>query len=252
MGIGMAASVLLIRELQDRPLHLSGSVLTFGRQNTYVTSRDLHEIAASLEFPLCSDLPQPPEIDPRTGYLTDKAFFSLLGFTKMISLDNASIVECDVHHDLNNPDLPEDLRGAFEWVFDGGTLEHVFHVPHVFLNIFQALSVGGRIVHQSPSSNYMDHGFYMFSPTLFQDFYTANQWNIETITVVRHSLDPRAPWELLPYVPGCLDNALGALPEGMWAIHCVATKTASSTGDVIPQQGFYTTFNKVHEGLSTP
>ena len=61
-------------------------------------------------------------------------------------------------------------------IIDGGTMEHIFHIPNVLNNIYRMLRVGGRIIHISPSSNYVDHGFYSFSPTLFYDFYQTNKF----------------------------------------------------------------------------
>ena len=71
--------------------------------------------------------------------------------------------------DLNEP-LPVDLHGAFDTVFDGGTLEHCFNIGQGFRNVALALKHDGYAVHVNPVSQ-VNHGFYCISPTLYHDFY---------------------------------------------------------------------------------
>ena len=65
-------------------------------------------------------------------------------------------------------------------LLDSGTLEHVFHLPNALKSVVELAKVGGRVMLLSPSSNHFDHGFYMFSPTLFYDYFSANGLRIET------------------------------------------------------------------------
>lgn len=78
--------------------------------------------------------------------------------------------------DLNFP-LPDDLRGNFDTVFDGGTLEHCFNIGQAFRNVALALKPDGYAVHVNPI-NHMNHGFYCISPTLYHSFYreVAGHW----------------------------------------------------------------------------
>jgi len=114
-------------------------------------------------------------------------------------------------------------------------------VPNVLQNIFQATEDGGRVVHISPSSNYLDHGFYMFSPTLFWDFYRTNEWTIHSLQLARQTsrLD-RDPWQISNYRPGSLGEiSVGGLDDHAYDTVCIASKTATSTGHRIPQPGYY-------------
>lgn len=136
-------------------------------------------------------------------------------------------------------------------IIDGGTIEHVFHIPNVLNNIYKMLRQGGRVIHLSPSSNHIDHGFYMFSPTLFGDFYTTNKFEINSFQLFRYTpLHHVEPWEISDYVPGCLDKvSFGGLDDGMYGICIIATKTKDSTGDIIPQQGSYINIWKTTDRL---
>jgi hypothetical protein len=74
--------------------------------------------------------------------------------------------------DLNQP-LPEAMRGSFDIVYDGGTMEHCFNVGQVMLNITAMAKKGGYIVHVNPG-NYYNHGFFNFNPTFYHDWYTQS------------------------------------------------------------------------------
>lgn len=78
--------------------------------------------------------------------------------------------------DLN---YPHDL-GQFDLVIDPGTTEHCFNIGQAMLNAAGAVKVGGRIYH-SPPMTMINHGFYNVCPTMLQDFYTQNDWEIEVL-----------------------------------------------------------------------
>ena len=46
-------------------------------------------------------------------------------------------------------------------------MEHVFHSPHAMRHLTRMVKPGGRIIHTSHASNFIDQGFYSFSPTFF-------------------------------------------------------------------------------------
>tara|TARA_S200000501_G_scaffold373465_1_gene420648 strand:- start:1173 stop:1676 length:504 start_codon:yes stop_codon:yes gene_type:complete len=104
------------------------------------------------------------------------------------------------------------------------------------------LKVGGRVIHMLPSSNWVDHGFYMFSPTIFHDYYSANNWAIETARIIeltrRHNIDP---WRIYNYEPGILNPlSSGGFDKGYLVnIFFVVTKTNKSVCSQIPQQSRY-------------
>lgn len=93
-------------------------------------------------------------------------FLEWLGFPGAESMDFSSYEGCTLVHDLNQP-VPEEWHGRYEVVFDGGTIEHVFHFPNAIANAMHLLGEGGFFVSCTPSNNYNGHGFYQFSPELF-------------------------------------------------------------------------------------
>jgi len=239
MGIAKAAAQMLMREGQRRPL--GGRVLTLGKQDIHVSADALRQLAAARSF-LLAEVPETPPAKAyhlEHGHLSDRTFFGMLGFSDIHSIDVSDYEGVAEIFDLNSASVPAHLEGAFDFIVDGGTIEHVFHLPNVLNNIFRMLKVGGRVLHVAPSSNHLDHGFYMFSPTLFVDFYTVNRFELNCVQVFRYTQrHDTEPWELSDYVPGCLDRiSFGGLDDALYGVVVVATKRADSTGTAIPSQG---------------
>jgi len=243
MGLVKGSLEPLLKEASMRPF--SGSLLTLGRQDVYFSYKTLYKMAQKYKIKLSNS--SKIEISSNSyfaahNYITDEYLFKTLGFSEFKSMDYSDYQSAHIIFDLNNYELPKALLGVFDVIIDGGTMEHIFHIPNVLNNIYRMLRVGGRIIHISPSSNYVDHGFYSFSPTLFYDFYQTNKFKIETLQIChipyRYSVDP---WQFFDYSPGCLDNvSVGGLNKnGMYGTVCIATKMPDSSGDRIPQQGTY-------------
>jgi len=102
--------------------------------------------------------------------------------------------------------MPEDNSPQYDVIYDGGTLEHIFNAPQALKTIHGLLKQDGIIVHGSPSHNHVDHGFYMFSPTFFWDYYSANKYNILTSYLFQYSSPDNCTWEVFEYQPGSLDD----------------------------------------------
>jgi hypothetical protein len=238
MGIGSKAARFLMEQGLKRPF--SGSVLTLGLQDLSFDLDRLSKTAqrAGFKSPGLANLARLPPHQPAT----DRLLFELLGFSEVVRTDVNAYQGAEMLFDLNDENGPQaEYRGHFDCVIDGGTMEHVFHVPNALKNIFEFTKVGGRIIHMSPTSNYVDHGFYSFSPTLFYDFYSENGFEIDQCRLFRHTYNVEGKaWIAGDYSPGSLDSiSFGGLDDGLYATFFVATKTAASTAHRIPQQSLY-------------
>lgn len=247
MGIPRGTARLLLDEARARPF--AGSVLELGRMSVYATHEELQRWAREQSVDLAAGFPATLSHQPelaRHGCLDDRTFFRLLGFDRVESADVADWEGVDHVLDLNQP-VPEGLRERFDVVFEAGTIQHVFDLRRVFANLHALVRPGGRVIHgMAPSSNHVDHGFYMFSPTLFHDFYSANGWRIEAFFFFEfysywfrgrfHS----TTWKVRPYVPGCLDEiSYGGFGGAQVGLFVVATKGPGATAERIPQQSLF-------------
>jgi hypothetical protein len=175
---------------------------------------------------------------PATARLSAPDFFRTLGFEHCLALDISAYEGAAIVHDLNRADLPAQHHGIADLVFDGGTLEHIFHVPNALTTVHQLLRVDGLAVHSTPSNGYLDHGFYQLCPTLLYDYYRANEYRIVSANVINRY--PRVRCE--PYLEDIyrergFRHVLGRLPRA--STFFAVAKTASSTCNMVPMQSYY-------------
>ena len=233
MGISKGGASLIF-ELKTSE-SLAGKICTLGRQSCHVTPHQLCSISEKFGFGLA------PSVDILGNTVDDDYLFRSLGFDSVESIDVNDYENATHIIDFNN-ELPNELAGLYDAVYDGGTLEHIFNLPQCLKNIHKLLKPGGIIMHALPSSNHVDHGFYMFSPTLFYDYYTTNRWNVLRSNIFeytrKHNIDD---WLIYNYFPGSIDNLSfgGWGGKKMLGIWFVARKMVDSRCDLIPMQGSY-------------
>jgi len=102
-----------------------------------------------------------------------EALMAKLGFGQMEAMDFSDYEGATVLHDLNRP-IPAELEGQFDFIFDGGTIEHVFNVPVALENVFRMLKPGGRFVSANGFNGWPGHGIYQFNPELVWTFWGRN------------------------------------------------------------------------------
>ena len=89
--------------------------------------------------------------------------------------------------------MPSELCNRFDYIIDGGTVEHIFDIAQVMKNVTKMLKVGGRVFHIDAIAGQADHGFYSFSPTFFLDYYKGNGFKVKNLNV-RVEIDRRDLW----------------------------------------------------------
>jgi len=241
MGIGISTLAYLLTEHKARPLH--GKALTLGRMDISFTMENLVQGAQAVGVKLV-ETPVKLSLSPALaakGNICDETFFKALGVTSLRALDISPYQDADLIWDLNRTGLPQEWRGAFDLIFDGGTMEHVFNFPNGLANIHELLAVGGRIIHASPANNYLDHGLYQISPGLLYYYYLFNGYQINQVLL--HRVLPKdffsAVGEFYHYDPAKFgDNQLGAPDGAVWNVFVTATRTAQSTSHNIPVHWF--------------
>lgn len=70
------------------------------------------------------------------------------------------------------------LSSSFDFIFEGGTMEHVSDIASYLKNVFFLLKSKGLYCVNIPSNGYFEHGFFQFSPTFFADLTIGNFPNI--------------------------------------------------------------------------
>jgi SAM-dependent methyltransferase len=180
MGL-VATSIKFIIEARQRGVRFDETI-TLGRQHLTVSPQRL-----------CSMLREHqlwPPAEGETPFLADlekarwrfEVFARALGAKKVSSMDVSDYEAADVVHNLNLPIGPE-LHDRFDLVIDGGTLEHVFHVPVAMANCMKMVKPGGHVIIFTNINNSVGHGFYQFSPELFFRMFSRDN-GFETVRMV--------------------------------------------------------------------
>ena len=250
------ARILINFSVEQEIFEKGGSCLTFGRQFVHLGELELYRMLA--EFRIAAvregqvtlperigrnllELKATDQVSADAGgmEITDQLFFRSMGFDELKSLDVSTFEDADFAFDLNDTGIRPVVGGEFDWVLDAGTMEHVFHVPNVLKNMFDALKVGGCAIHISPSNNLGDHGFFQFSPMFFYQYYRQNNFDLLHCLFCRQ-VTSTSEIGFSDYTPGDLDGFTFAASDA-FTYSCIvcARKTESSTWDVKPQQLSY-------------
>lgn len=168
MGIDNASVRILLEALEAGASF--DHVLTIGRQELHVNRSELPALLSRHGIEASAEAVKKIFTDA-SGYC--EPLLEFLGARKIDSLDISAFEGASILHDMNKP-LPEELSEKFTFVFDGGSIEHVFQYPVALKNCMQALKIGGHFIAVTPANNLMGHGFYQFSPELFFRAFTRN------------------------------------------------------------------------------
>jgi SAM-dependent methyltransferase len=170
---------------------------------------------------------------------TDIELFKAIGFSNVFSLDVSPYEGADFVWDLNYP-VGNELAGRFDFIYDGGTIEHIFNFPQVLENLHKLLKPEGYIFHENPANNFVDHGFYQFSPSVFHDYYTANGYQIVSSLLCRVHKRKNKSYRAFNYTPVRFEHrSYGGWGRAVLSNVVVVKKLASSSTGLIPQQSRY-------------
>ena len=173
---------------------LKGPLLTLGNQDIWADYDQLKLFFDELDCPYSEATVIPHTSRLLSQYLEAKnyvharTFFEMFDISEYCDIDKFEIDSPQVLHDLNMP-VPLELREKFNLIIDSGTIEHIFDVRQVMENIVAMCRMSGWVVHIAPASNFMDHGFYSFSPCFFYDFYGANGFDDFTCHILQLNPD---------------------------------------------------------------
>ena len=244
--MGLATSVLRLLVRKHRTQPWTGPVITLGVQDVPATYDELRRLFRDESCP-CVEV-RADERAPTTSrcllqsggekFVHPRVFFRMLGLEGYDDVDFAAFEQPTRIHDFNEP-IPNEWRGRYGLVVDGGTLEHVFDVRSALENVAALLRVGGDVLHVSPVSGWVNHGFYQMNPCLFFDYYGANGFSVVSADLVRLPRDParlRERIEAYRHVEELIDLA------DDHAYRTLLVFRARKTADVptrTPVQGYY-------------
>lgn len=111
--------------------------------------------------------------------ISSKIMYDNLGFAeyKCIDLDEAhNAYKFDLNYNIKEK---YSFDKTFDLVYNGGTTEHCFNQAACFENIHNLCRVGGLMMHAIPLTGYINHGFFNYSPILFELLALHNNYKID-------------------------------------------------------------------------
>lgn len=158
--------------LFERLVELSSRFSPKGR--TLMLGRQSFGIQTQFRWLYNRVLKETERSENRFDFLQEDGFsetlFRKLGFGEIETMDFSDYEDASILHDLNHP-VDKKLHKKFDFIFDGGTIEHVFNVPVALENVFNMLKPGGRFVSANGMNGWVGHGIYQFSPELVWSFW---------------------------------------------------------------------------------
>lgn len=191
MGIDVAA----LDYLMFHKNKVKGKALQLGRQGLHLKGNDFYY--GQVTFAKYDDPNKFMEIFSQDG--NTETLFKFLGADTVESMDYSPFEGATHIHDLNDP-VPDELVNQFDFIFDGGTIEHVYDVKSTMTNIKRMLKVGGTFMSVNICNGHVGHGFYQFSPELYRTVFSEeNGFNILSVKLAE--LNPIPTFVDLPAPP---------------------------------------------------
>lgn len=114
------------------------------------------------------------------GQQQNKAFFGEVLTAAGLSYSSVDIADGyrTTLADLNRDQPPGAFLEAFDLVMNVGTSEHILDQANVFRYVHAATRPGGLMFHQLPASGFANHGYFCYTPRLFCDLASYNNYEI--------------------------------------------------------------------------
>lgn len=176
MGL-FASEIVQILQSGDANDRKNKSLCMMGKMDILLNAFDFPQIASKFDIPYDEEIfEQIKSQDKIDAY----DFFAMLGFSDVHAVDYSPYEGADIVFDLTS-DLPENLYHRFDYIIDGGTLEHTFDPAKSIKNMSNMVKQGGFIYHAVPGTGMVNHGFYSFSPDMLLEFYQANGFRVRDL-----------------------------------------------------------------------
>ncbi|SFL03579.1 hypothetical protein SAMN05216390_108110 [Lachnospiraceae bacterium KH1T2] len=181
MGLNVNAEFEYFIKKKSYKQYENYSLLMLGKQDVNFSVKKVYECIRRVGFEYKKGIIDLEDIDVYSKSIDSYDLFKLLGFRSVYALDINDYEGANIIADLADIHLTSRITEKFDYILDGGTLEHIFDIKEALINTCKLLRENGVIIHNVPSNGWCDHGFYSFSPSFFIDFYKNNGFDIDSI-----------------------------------------------------------------------
>ncbi len=157
MGIDKTTLEFIL--FSQKYMNISGiNILSLGRQQIHIDQNDMNSLFKKYNLTHL--------IGRFNIYDYSETFFKTLFNTDLNvdSIDNSHYEGATIVQNMN---VPIKISKKYQYIFDGGTIEHIFNLPQVIENVINMLEIGGLFVSITCNNNFSGHGMYQLSPEFF-------------------------------------------------------------------------------------
>jgi hypothetical protein len=177
MGLGHAFLRDLIELKRSGALHGAKNIIEIGAQQIADSLITAPELPEAYEL---FDCRMPPVLEPvGENNFTNLAPDSLPFWTALGLKRTAIDIEGEaLKLDLNRDQVSSSLRGAFDFIVNTGTTEHVANQANAFEIVHDLTRVGGLMYHEVPAGGMINHGFIAYQPKFFHYLSRFNNYEL--------------------------------------------------------------------------
>jgi len=156
MGIDLVSLEAIL--FSNKYIKNKNKMTTLGRQQLHVNTETINNFLKKYNLNIINSC------DCKIEDFCEKFFQIALQFGNVDSIDNSSYENASIIHNMNKP---FNVKNKYNYIYDGGTIEHIFNIPQVLENIISLLEIDGIYCSVTCNNNFSGHGMYQFSPELF-------------------------------------------------------------------------------------
>jgi len=180
---------------------------------------------------------------PDEEFVTDTVFFQMLGVREIDAIDHSDFEGANIILDICG-DLPLDLIGRYDFIFNGSVLDNVWDPPSALRNVTRLLSDHGRVIHVETASA-CRYNYTALSPSWYFDYYVWNGFadvRVYLAAVPDIGGATKGNWPVIAYDPSAQDRPNAFTPglgDQLGIAVVVAEKRPGATADRCPIQAYY-------------
>lgn len=178
MGIVASVARAILQEHRYKPI--TGDGLLIGRQTIPLSIEEARQMLRDEGVPERSDFdPNAPWVSDTTtrsakgeNYISDLGFFALFSDVKLRTLDVSDYEGAEIVHDMHKP-VPEELHGAFDFIWNGSCLDNIFDPGMAMRSTARMLRDTGRVFCMEMATPHFE-AYVTFSQAWFFDYFAIN------------------------------------------------------------------------------
>ena len=250
MGIMAPIARFILKEHTRKPI--VGRAAFIGRQTIPLTEQQAIKLIRS-EGVEVRNISVKEDIDTLSGrgkkFIDEVSFFNLFTSLDITFIDVTDYEGASVVHDMCEP-LPSNLKGKFDFVWNGSCLDNIFNAASAHQHSCDLLAPNGRIITMEMQNSHYN-SYCAFSQGWFFDYYAINGFSETEVYSCIFKRDRlwNGPYKV--YKPGGESSSgatfLAASGKNPVITLAIATKGPNSTTDLSPIQSQYRPNNSLYE-----